>query len=235
MSDVDFTTPVTIQDTESWTIEFRGTHEDALVWLANNPSDVCRNVVLSDLQNKIGFMHEPDFVTMHGELKVIRDDYPDYVGRFYSHDPKTVDFVSDGFHLRNGMRVLIFGTHLREDISNLSEEPLHIYHKAQDTNRWCTVTDLRLAGLAGDPTKVVFTGVYDDGSKIDREYSVKFMWYVTKDSLVPAKELDTKRERVLELVSEAMDEVSNGMTDTREQNALSEKITDKIMKLWESK
>jgi hypothetical protein len=121
-----------------------------------------------------------------------------FVPKFYRMNPETDDLLPNGRHLANGMRVLIAASSLRMNIdaelSDWQED------RALENNRWCTV-----GALEDDGEIVRFIGVYDDGSKMMRVQRTNFAWYVKKDSIREAVNLEDERYlKTRQLVSEAM-------------------------------
>lgn len=111
------------------------------------------------------------------------------VSKFYRMNPETDDMISNGQLLENGMIVLLEDSMIRAD----PDSPLSKYevHRAEETNRWCEVSELEIrrrfehgeTGYAigeGSPL-VTFVGIYSDGVKIKRSYDSSYAWLVKKN------------------------------------------------------
>lgn len=87
--------------------------------------------------------------------------------------------VITGDQLVNGMVVLIEDRNFRQDPS-ITNPSVYDRAKANETSRWCVVTNLRPYGGGG--RIIAFDGVYADGTIRSRQYSTLIAWAVLKDS-----------------------------------------------------
>jgi len=103
---------------------------------------------------------------------------PDWVDQYYMMNPETEIILFDGEMLRDGMVVLIESPIQRADTSFNSGFVPKARYANQVKNRWCTVSDLRKTA-----SRVSFIGIYEDGTKVKREYDKSLAWLVKLDSL----------------------------------------------------
>lgn len=100
-----------------------------------------------------------------------------FVDKFYQMDPTTEDLLFEGRSLKNGMIVLIGDSGWREDVSGeLDHQSLEL---ARANNRWALVTNLHVR-----PSKISFVGLYDDGTKIRRDFQNDYPWLVKISTIV---------------------------------------------------
>jgi len=103
-----------------------------------------------------------------------------FVDRFYEMDPEFEDLLS-GRDLKDGMVVLIEDYMLRGDPEHLGSDNRYEQARIRETNRWCTVTNVRLT--YGQYPCVTFFAVYADGTKRKRMYAQEYAWIVKLDSI----------------------------------------------------
>lgn len=99
--------------------------------------------------------------------------YNDFVPIDYMMDPVTEDLIR-GSDLKEGMVVLIEDPMVRDDPSDLDKEDLRPYtiRRIHEASRWCMVTKLEQGQILS------FIGIYGDGTKMHRQYSDRYCWYV---------------------------------------------------------
>ena len=102
-------------------------------------------------------------------IRISRDFAPiDYV-----MDPAMEDLIR-GSELEEGMVVLVEDHLVRGDPEDLKMVSLHKSNVRRifETSRWCMVTKLEQGNVMS------FIGVYGDGTKIHRQYSDRYCWFV---------------------------------------------------------
>lgn len=100
-----------------------------------------------------------------------------FVPWLYQMNPNTEDLIG-GAGLKNGMVVLIAEPVLRETLNDKGEYSEMKLDNLRTRNRWCTVEDVKVT----DRGHVIFTAIYEDGTKKQRTYSVDWKWYVKKNT-----------------------------------------------------
>lgn len=165
---------------------FEGTKEEVYNWLDNN------------MYAPAGFHVYITETEQYQDAREFMEENCPFVSKYYRMDPETEDLFPNGRHLRNGMRVLVGKSGLRvdvnrDDLNDWEEE------RAFERNRWCTVGALEIKDDG-----ITFIGVYDDGSKMMRTYSIDSPWLVKIDSLARFEETDPRVAKIVELVDEVM-------------------------------
>lgn len=165
---------------------FTGTKNEVYVWLSEN------------MYGPDGFeVYDTENDTAQDARGFLEDNNP-FVPKFYRMNPKTDDLIPNGKYLMNGMRVLVDSSKQRmnrdSELSDWQED------RALEVNRWCTVGALEMIG-----DSVRFIGVYDDGSKRMRSYTVDQAWLVKIDSVRESANIHTEKfSKVRRLVSDAV-------------------------------
>ena len=96
----------------------------------------------------------------------------------YVMNPETEDLVY-GDELRDGDIVLIESGIVRYSIpKNWAEVNEYERVKILENARWCMITKLRRTPGYGDSNSTLnFIGVYGDGTKMSRSFSVTYAWF----------------------------------------------------------
>lgn len=195
---------------------FEGSPTEVIAWLMTR-LDVSIYEIF-DPEDKQYFSVK-SFITAHNVLK--------FVPKYYRMNPKTDELIRNGSGLKNGMRVLIESPNAKVD----TDEDLNTWEedRALENNRWCIVEALQV-----DATGVSFTGVYDDGTKRSRRWSLSHAWLVRKDS-IPGE--NTKTEQLNAIVVGAMAaaiNINNSDRSTKSKELeLGKKVVEAVKKIQE--
>lgn len=147
-----------------------------------------------------------------------------FVSKYYRMDPETMILMTDGSKLMNGMEILIEDPNYRVQVNADRDLPDWEKDRALIHNRWCMVSEFsKKNGL------ISFVGIYDDGTKVSRDYNVSFSWYVKKTSLLNAEIIKETRERKIAKISELIkDEEFCGCYSREDIERFSSNLLDEI-------
>lgn len=147
-----------------------------------------------------------------------------FVPKFYTMDPETEEFLSDGKKLENGMVVLIASSNLRVNVDKALED--WELDRALQRNRWAKISDLEFRTYVGDEL-LSFVATYENGTKRKWEsIGVQRAWYVKRDSIPnPSAAWEKKYMEVFELVANAM------LDHEREVNVVADETARKILEI----
>lgn len=115
-------------------------------------------------------------------------DVSNFVPQFYKMDPATDDLMAEGRQLFNGMIVLVADKMMRQDLREIegkddAEISPYALDRAEQYNRWCTVSGLTTQRRDHMEDLVRFIGVYEDGTKTKFTIASSHAWLYKKDSL----------------------------------------------------
>lgn len=101
-----------------------------------------------------------------------------YVDKFYVANAEYEDIVF-GQDLRDGMFVLLEDDLMRQHLDSIGGD--YDRARADEMNRWCEVTRLRVIPRPECASPLVkFVGVYPDGTMRVRTYDASYGWIVKK-------------------------------------------------------